>query len=142
MTEFSDKKVEMIFRFYPETVRAQMLSLRELVYAAAKEVGIFQDLQETLKWGEPSYVCPRGSTVRMGWQEKNPNHYGLFFHCQTSLVETFRSLYPEQFDFEGNRAIRFALTDEPDQERLKHCIALALQYHDLKNLPMLGATTE
>jgi hypothetical protein len=138
MTRFSDKKIEMIFRFYLETVRPQMLSLRELVFATAEKVGAADDLQETLKWGEPSYVCSRGSTIRMNWKVKDPEHYRLFFHCQTNLIETFRALYPESFHYEGNRAVRFRLADQPDLQQLGQCIALALTYHDVKHLPLLG----
>lgn len=129
----------MIFRFYPENVNQQMLSLREAVFEAAGELGISEQLHETVKWGEPSYESPRGSTIRMDWKEKDPQHYRLYFHCQTKLIETFRELYPDSFEFEGNRAIRFQLTDQPDFHRLKHCIALSLTYKDIKSLPLLGA---
>jgi hypothetical protein len=53
----------------------------------------------------------------------------MFFHCQTSLVATFRELYPDSFAFQGNRALVFALADEVPEDALKHCIALALTYH-------------
>ncbi|GIO08686.1 hypothetical protein J31TS6_47140 [Brevibacillus reuszeri] len=95
-------------------------------------------MEEVLKWGEPSYVTKKGSTIRIGWKKSIPNRYALYFNCNTSLVETFREIYRDTFNFEGNRAIVFDdeavfLIDE-----LKQCISAALTYHTRKHLPMLG----
>lgn len=133
MTPFSSSKIEMIFRFYPDGYRQKILALRELIFTTANRLGLTDDLEETLKWGEPSYVCPTGSTVRIGWSEKDPECYKIFFHCQTNLIATFRELYRDSFTFEGNRAIRFELNDEIDEASLAHCIELSLKYHLLKN---------
>ena len=57
----------------------------------------------------------------------------------TSLVDTFRELYGDVFMFEGNRAIVFGEADEIPVAELKHCISLALTYHRVKRLPLLGA---
>ena len=97
-----------------------MLSLRELVFETAEHVCPTEQIQESIKWGQPSYTCPRGSAVRMHWNEKDTEHYRMFFHCQTKLIETFRVLYPQQFHYEGNRAIRFRLVAEIDRECLGH----------------------
>jgi hypothetical protein len=64
-------------------------------------------LQETLKWGQPSYLTPQtksGSTVRID-RVKSGNQVALYFHCQTDLVATFRELYPEELTCSGNRAV-------------------------------------
>ena len=90
------------------------------------------ELEETLKWGEPAYVTSQsksGSTVRIGWSEKRPAQYAMYFHCQTNLVEKFREVFPDDFTFEGNRAIVFAEGDVVPTERLAFCIAEALTYH-------------
>jgi len=139
MATFADRKVAMVFRFYPAEVRPKMLGLRDLIFDTAQRIGLGDQLRETLKWGEPSYSCCGASAVRMDWKEAEPDCYKLFFHCQTSLVETFRGLYPGNFSFEGNRAIRFALNEEVNLTLLSHCIELALRYHSIKHLPMLGA---
>jgi len=114
------------------------LGLRDLVYTTAHRLGIEQDLVEMLKWGEPSYVCKKGSTLRMGWKESNPEFYRVFFHCQTTLVETFREVYPDAFTYEGNRAIRLRMGDDIDLGKLGHCVELTLRYHLIKDLPLLG----
>lgn len=53
----------------------------------------------------------------------------MYFHCQTSLVETFRTLFPDDFMFEGNRAIVFRESDVVPIDALSFCIAAALTYH-------------
>ncbi len=97
------------------------------------------EIEETLKWGEPAYICKTGSTVRLGYQKSTPLRYAIYFHCKTKLVDTFKELYPELFHFEGNRAIVFQLKDKVQRKALKHCISLSFRYHKIKHLPLLGA---
>jgi hypothetical protein len=107
------------------------MRLRELVFETAAEIGI-GDLVETLKWNQPAYLTgePRtGSTIRIDALKNRPGACAMFFHCQTTLVSTFRDMYRDTFAFEGNRAIIFAAEDEISEEALKHCISLALTYH-------------
>jgi len=135
----SDPKVKSVFENYPSKVKAQMLQLREMVLKTASEIDGLQKLEETLKWGEPSYLTKNGSTVRMDWKEKNPEQVAVYFKCTSKLVPTFRAIYKDKFNFEGNRAIVFKLKDKIPVTELKHCIALALTYHKVKHLPLLGA---
>ncbi|WP_346240188.1 DUF1801 domain-containing protein [Mariniflexile soesokkakense] len=116
-----------------------MLHLRELVLKTASKIDTLEKLEETLKWGEPSYVTKHGSTVRMDWKPQSPNQYAMYFSCSSSLVSTFKTIYKHIFKFEGNRAIVFQLKDEIPEVELTHCISLALTYHKLKHLPLLGA---
>lgn len=113
--------------------------LRQLVLDTAAETEGVGALEETLKWGEPSYLAHSGSTVRMAWKKAKPAQYALCFHCQTRLVETFKELYGPQLTFEGNRAIVFDEKDPLPRAQLRHCILLALTYHKRKHLPLLGA---
>jgi len=53
----------------------------------------------------------------------------IYFKCQTSLVNTFKELYKDQFRYEGNRAILFNINDKIPVGELNHCIAMALIYH-------------
>ena len=89
-------------------------------------------VHEALKWGQPSFLTPQtgsGSTIRIDAVTGAPGACAIYFHCQTDLVATFRRLYPDAFDFEGNRALKLAVGDQPPKAELKHCIALALTYH-------------
>jgi hypothetical protein len=109
-----------------------------LVLDTASETEGVGAVEETLKWGEPSYVTKSGSTVRMDWKKSSPHQYAMYFHCKTKLVDTFKELYRDKFIFEGNRAIVFNEDDEIPINELKHCISLSLTYHRRKHLPMLG----
>ena len=128
--------VRQIIGAYPKEIQERILQLRQLVFAVAKELDL--SLTETLKWNEPSYLTDGGSTVRISWRKAYPNHYGMFFNCKTSLIETFKEIYPHEFNYEGNRAVVFSLDDEIPEKELKHCIELSLNYHEIKHFPLLG----
>jgi len=127
------------FDSYPPQVAEKLHILRNLVLKTAEEIPYLDSLEETLKWGEPSYLTKYGSTIRMDWKEKNPDHFAMYFKCTSQLVPTFRVLFPDTFTFEGNRALLFKLNEPIPQKDLSQCIRMALQYHKLKNKPLLGA---
>lgn len=131
--------VARVFDNYPAAIRKKLLFLRKLVLETAAEIPDLENIEETLKWGEPSYLVACGSTIRMNWQAKDPDHYKLYFNCKTTLIETIKELYRDLFCYESNRAIVFSLHEKIPIKQLKHCIALSLQYHRVKHLPLLGA---
>ncbi|MEW9503180.1 DUF1801 domain-containing protein [Jeotgalibacillus marinus] len=131
-------EVEEVFNKYPESMRQKLMFLRKLVLDTASEIEGVNNVEETLKWGEPSYLTKSGSTIRMNLKKSNPDQYAMYFVCNTNLVEIFKELYRENFKFEGNRAIIFNKNDEVPVNELKDCISLALTYHRRKHLPMLG----
>lgn len=134
----TDPKVDEIFANYPEHVHDKMSFLRTLVRETAKEIKGIDKLEETLKWGEPSFVTKHGSTLRMDWKEKNPNQYALYFQCTSRLVDTFRSVFGNRFQYEGKRAIVFQLDGQLPILELKECVKATLTYHNVKHLPTLG----
>jgi hypothetical protein len=84
------------------------------------------------KWGEPAYLpaAPRtGSAIRLGWKRSAPNCCAVYFHCKTTLIGTFRTLFADEFGFEGNRALLLKLSDPLPQKPLAACLAMALTYH-------------
>ena len=129
MDSIENPNVAQVFDSYPEPMRTKMLRLRQIVFEAAAETEDVAAVEETLKWGEPSYLTKSGSTIRMDWKRKSPHQYALYFNCNTSLVDTFKALYRGFLTFEGNRAIVFRETDELPVDTLKHCVSLALRYH-------------
>lgn len=133
-----DPAVKMVFEQYPEEVRPKMLALRELLLETARETEGVSTIEETLKWGEPSYLTKNGSTIRMDWKARTPGQYAMYFKCTSRLVETFKSVCTEYFRFEGKRAIVFQIQEEIRREPLKQCIKAALTYHRVKHLPNLG----
>ncbi len=131
-------EVEKVFNAYPDNIRDKMIFLRQLILEAAVEIGDVKSIEETLKWGEPSYMTKSGSTIRMDWKKSKPDQYAIYFHCRTKLVDTFKELYKDKFKFDGDRAIVFDKDEKIPVSELKHCISLSLTYHNIKHLPMLG----
>jgi len=129
---FKELAVEHVFDRYEEPVRTKLLVLRELIFNTAQELEEVGQLQETLKWGQPSYLTYKpktGSTIRIDAIKKKSNQYALYVNCQTSLIETFKQMYPQKFNFLGKRALIFDVKGQLPEKELSHCIALALTYH-------------
>ena len=131
-------EVEAVFDKYPQEIRPKIEKLRSLILESAEELEAVSKLEETLKWGEPSYLTKTGSTIRIDWKEKAPDQYAMYFKCTSKLVPSFRTAYEEVFSFEGNRAIVFQLDDKVPEKELKQCIKAGLMYHKVKHLPLLG----
>lgn len=134
----TDPRVEIVFANYPDFVRDNLQFLRELVIETAEETPGISTLEETLKWGEPSFLAKKGSTLRMDWKEKTPDQYAMYFKCTSRLVDTFRLVFDNKFQFEGSRAIVFQLNQNIPIEELKDCIRATLTYHEVKHLMTLG----
>lgn len=138
MSVIENTKVEVVFEQFPKHIQSKLLILRQLIMDTAKEIENLDHMDETLKWGEPSYITKKGSTIRISWKQSSPDQYAMYFNCNTKLVDTFKEVYKDLFHYEGNRAIVFAVNDELPINELKQCIALALTYHTRKHLPLLG----
>ena len=135
MKPFKTVAVARVFDSYPPLMRDKLLALRELIFRVARSTDGVGEIEETLKWGEPAYVTTAsksGSTIRIAWKKSRPAQYAMYFHCQTNLVETFKTLFPSDFRFEGNRAIIFDESDLVPTDALRFCIAAALTYHQKK----------
>ncbi|TGL58745.1 DUF1801 domain-containing protein [Leptospira sarikeiensis] len=129
--KFNNSDVARLFADYPKVLQAELLNLRELIFKTAEETAGTGQLEEVLKWGQPSYITPEtksGSTIRID-ALKGEKEYAIFFHCQTDLVSRFRKLFPKKFRFEGNRCIIFSKGDVLPKTELKQCISFALTYH-------------
>ncbi|MDM5178073.1 DUF1801 domain-containing protein [Massilia sp. DJPM01] len=132
MTPFANAAVQRTFDTYPASVRGKLMALRELIFATAASTDGVGPLEETLKWGEPAYLTSQsksGSTIRIAWKKAAPSRYAIYFNCQTTLVDTFRSLFPHDFVFEGKRALVFDAAASVPADALAFCIASALTYH-------------
>src|SRR5450631_4010621 len=130
--DFGDTAVGRVFSAYPKPLKAKLLALRRLILETARVTKGVGALQETLKWGQPSYLTPEtksGSTIRIDRLKYTADRYAIFFHCQTDLVETFRRLYPTELSYGGNRCIVLDAAQKLPEPELRHCVALALTYH-------------
>lgn len=132
MRSNSRAKISGGFDNYPAKLRGKLRALRRLILNTAAKIEGVGPLEETLKWGQPSFLTAQsksGSTIRIDRVKGSDEKYAVYFHCQTDLVPTFRELYPKQFAYEGNRAVILDANKRPDEKALAHCIALALTYH-------------
>lgn len=127
---FDDPRVEQVFSTFPSELRAGLLHLRALIFdVAARTEGIGR-LEETLKWGQPAYLTSEtksGTTIRLGCPKQGG--FAIYVHCQTSIVADFKALFPNEFAYEGNRALHFASSDDLPVDKLGLFIKSALTYH-------------
>ena len=137
MRPFQNQAVKEVFESYPVSMRTKLLTLRELIFDTAASTHGVGDLEETLKWGEPAYAITQsksGSPVRIAYKAARPTQYAMHFICHTNLVETFKTMFPNDFKFEGNRAIVFEASDPVPTQELAWCITAALTYHSSKKI--------
>ncbi|MEQ9309821.1 MAG: DUF1801 domain-containing protein [Balneolaceae bacterium] len=120
------------FDAYPDHIKPKMNALRELIYEVAGSTEGVGEIEETLKWSEPAYLTKKpksGTTIRMDWKERSPEKIGIYVNCSTSLVETYRTMFNDELEFEGNRAILLPANEPLPKEKLMICIQMALRYH-------------
>jgi len=130
MRDFEDANVEAVFASYPASHKSHLITIREIILDTAEALELPEGIEETLKWGEPSYLPkkPRvGSTVRIG--NFDMDHVGLYFNCRTMLVESFRSMYGDELTYSKNRAVLFKLGEPLPKRMVEMCARMALRYH-------------
>lgn len=127
MTPFDDPKVAAAYDALPKDARAGALILRELIFDTAASLPRTQPLQEALRWGQPAYLAPKGSTIRVGLHKAAS--FALFVHCQSRLMGNFTSAFPSEDRLDGNRAVLFDNPAQIDPIRHGWLIARALTYH-------------
>lgn len=117
---------------YPDHIKPKMHALRDLIYEVASSTEGVGEIEETLKWSEPAYLAKKsksGTTIRMDWKERSPNQIGVYVNCNTSLVESYKTMFKDELSFEGNRAILISVDDPLPKDSLMICIQMALRYH-------------
>lgn len=125
-----DPTIAEVFARAPEPARAGMLALRALILNVADDVPEAGRVEETLRWGQPSYITPdtkAGSTIRLGVPKSGG--FALYVHCQTTLLSDFRALFGDDFRYENNRGVLFDSPDDIKPDLLAHLIRNALTYH-------------
>ncbi len=121
--DIENANVAAAFAAFPAEVRAGLLGLRARIFGIALAENI--PLEEALRWGQPAYLAPKGSTIRLGVPKTGG--FAIYTHCQSSLMSDFRALCPD-LNFEGNRAVHF-LAGETPPEAIDMLIRAALTYH-------------
>jgi hypothetical protein len=129
---FERAEVREVFAGLPPAARDKLLQLRSLIFETAAKTPGVGPLEEALRWGEPSYLTRQsksGTTIRIHWKPKRSDRCALYVHCQTNLVEQYRLRHHDTLEFEGDRAVLFAVDQPLPKKALRDCIRLALTYH-------------
>ena len=124
--------IEQVYGGYSGDVGLQLSQLRAMVLDVASQTDGVGEIEECLKWGQPSFVTKKpksGSTIRIDAVKDETDKVAMYFICSTTLVDDFRQLYPDTFDFRGNRALVFDVNEPLPEVELRHCIAMALAYN-------------
>ncbi len=140
-----NEAVRKKFESYPSDIRPKLEFLRSLILEVAHNTDCVGEIEEMLKWGEPAYITlPKwietkaggrkkikasGTTLRIDWKPKKPHQYAIYVNCKTNLIDSYNSLFPGLFVFEGSRALVFELEQDIPEEELRVCIQMALTYH-------------
>jgi hypothetical protein len=122
-------EVAAIFAAAPPPAREGLLALRTLIFRTADQISA--PLTETLRWGQPAYLAPKGSTIRLGLPRQGG--FAVYCHCQTSLIADFRLLAGDACHTEGNRVVLFSHPAEIDAALISHLIARALTWHQRRS---------
>ena len=125
------REVSRAFEAFPPLVRRRLLDVRKLIFATANAHDAVGRLTETLKWGEPAYLTEEsgsGSTIRLG-RLKDSDDAAILFNCKTTLVDTFRERFPDQFEYRQTRALLLPVAGKLPKQELSVCLSLALTYH-------------
>ena len=126
---FQSEAVAKRFAAYSDGMRDRLLALRALILETAADTDGVGSIEETLKWNEPAYIAKTGTTIRINTHKQSETQYALYVHCQTDLLDRYRTLYSDTLHFEGNRAILFTDGEALPIDAVRHCIAMALLYH-------------
>lgn len=127
---FRQLDIEARFAGFAEPGRAALLALRRLIFQVAATTPGVGVVQETLKWGQPAYLTPEtksGSTLRLG--PVGAEHIALYVHCQTTILNEFRGIFPDDFTYEGTRAVHLRAACDLPLDKLRLLIGRALTYH-------------
>ena len=132
---FSNQTIGDVYDSYSKAVKTQLLLLRQLIFKLAAEEDAIGKIEETLKWGEPSYLTHKpksGTTIRLSPIKKDNHKIAIFVHCQTTLIADFKAIFPD-LDYDGNRAIIFDSRDKIPVDIIEEFFYMALTYHARKS---------
>ena len=121
--------VVQTFGQYPTSVKDRLLEVRALIFQVQQADSDIGELDETLRWGEVSYLTGQsksGSMVRLAMTRSGDP--AVFFHCGTTLIERFRGQYGHVFEFDSNRALILTRPVAETKAELLDCLRQAFRY--------------
>ncbi|MGG5332532.1 DUF1801 domain-containing protein [Enterococcus sp. AZ163] len=117
--------IQEFYPTYSEEMISKLEELQNLIWTIAKEQK--KTISESSKWGQLSIVSEDGTPIRIA--KFSDNEIALFVHCQTTLIETWKNLFPDRLSFSGNRAVIVSVDSPLPASELQVCIDMALNYH-------------
>lgn len=141
MKQKISKDVKSAFDSFPKDARARLMEIRDLIFKCAASDDAIGELTETLKWGEPAYLTEQtgsGSTIRLGFKESQPESVGVYFNCQTTIINDIQQRYADKFTCKHNRVLLLPVKQPVPAEELSECMNIALKYHVNKKARKAG----
>lgn len=132
MTKFQNEDVKNKFSTYPKEAKEKLLELRELIFTVASKNKSVGELEECLKWNEPSYLTSQSksrSTLRIDWKQKSPDQIHIYVNCKTKLITIYKELFSDDFEYDGNRCISLPINKRLPKRKLSKLIKIALTYN-------------
>lgn len=129
---FTEPGVAAIFASYPPKLQKKLLALRKLILDTAAKLPEVGELQETLKWNQPSYLPVKqrvGTTIRIDAIRDSETEYAMYVPCSTTLIADFRKKYGKGFNYEKQRAIQFKVNEALPRKEIADLVKMALTYH-------------
>ena len=126
MTDVSQKLAA-----YPRALSERLCALRALILDIATSSLAIGTVDESLKWGQASFAttAPKsGTPIRMDGDAERGT-YSVYVSCSTDIIESFRDLHPDLFEYHGNREIRLCLSDPLPVAELTLFLTAALRYY-------------
>ena len=125
-----EASVKQVYNSYPPRYKEPLLRIRQMIYEIADGMPHVGRIEESLKWGQPTYatVSPKtGTPIRL--DRFGEDGIAVFFHCQTNLIDRFKTLFADVLTFSGNRAIVLDPQVDLPANEIAACIEMALTYH-------------
>jgi hypothetical protein len=122
----TDPDIQAAYDAFPPDVQNGALALRALIYETAASLRDVPAPTECLRWGQPSYITPIGSALRIGAPKSGG--FALYAHCQSSIISQFAQSFGADFQIEGNRGVVFQNPKGIKPEKLRLLISHALTY--------------
>ena len=83
-----------------EPARDTLLKIRAMIYVLAADLPVGR-IEETLKWGQPSYATPdtkAATPIRLGITKNGTP--AIFTHCQSTVMGDFQAICGPGYTFE------------------------------------------
>jgi len=113
---------------YPEATRDTLLELRALIHRVAARTEGVDAVEETLRWGQPAFICRSGTTVRLAEARGGSGAVGVYTSCQTPLVADFAREHGELFEYDAGRGIHIPAGERMREAEIGDFLSAALTY--------------